>query len=307
MPSLGQTVYWNAPGVYRGLRRAYDKFLWSKVRGVLAAPSAAPDVTESLVQFDKLLRKYSGLQLDPYLFNDYENWNRAVARVQWLIQNLAELRENTRRVLEIGAGDGMVGKLLADYGHDVTLADFQDWRDPRAKHLPLLQGAIESGIDLPEASVDVVVSYNAFEHFEDPAACVRQLVRVVRPAGLMHFDFGPPFSAPFGMHCYRALPVPYCQFLFPESHVVEYIRSRGHDDLGKRMTELQPMNRWRLSQFDAAWTSSGCTVVSREIFHDRDFLHLVTRFPNSFRGRNLTVDDLTANRIRVTLRRPEIS
>ena len=50
------------------------------------------------------------------------------------------------------------------------------------------------------------------------------------------------------------------------------------------MTELQPMNRWRLSQFDAAWTSSGCTIISREVFHDMDFLDLVSRFPNSFRG-----------------------
>ena len=50
--------------------------------------------------------------------------------------------------LRSGAGDGMVGKLLADYGHDVTLADFQDWRDPRAAACRYFK-AIENRIDLP--------------------------------------------------------------------------------------------------------------------------------------------------------------
>ena len=305
MPSYGQILFSNAPGIYRTARRAYDARRRAKAASVLSAGTSKPNLAASTAQFESLAKQYAGLQFDPYRSNPYENWQRALTRVDWLIRNLPTMQTAGRSVVEVGAGDGMVGRLLADYGHNVTLSDFEDWRDPRAKHLPLLQGPLENGIDLPEKSIDLAVSYNAFEHFDDPAACAKRLYKLVRPGGLMHFDFGPLFCAPFGMHCHTGLPVPYCQFLFPEERILEHIRSRGHNDLGRTMTELQPMNRWRLAQFDAAWTGCGCKVLTREVFHETTHLDLVWRFPEAFSGRDLCVNDLTGARVRVTLQRPE--
>ena len=208
------------------------------------------------------------------------------------------------RAVEVGCGDGMAGRALADLGADVTLIDLDDWRDERAKGVPFHKGDACGRLPLPDAHADVAYSFNTFEHLHDPAAALAEMVRVVRPGGLVHLKFGPLFAGAWGLHAYKTLPVPYAQWVFSPGRLDQLLAERGVVDLGGDRDDLQPMNRWRLSQFEALFAASGCEAVARGRTVDAGSLWVVGRCPGAFEGRGLTFDDLVVKTVRVTLRKP---
>lgn len=184
------------------------------------------------------------------------------------------------------------------------LTDLEDWRDDRARSLAFHQGELESGLGLPDAHFDLLYSYNTFEHLRDPGACLRELARLCRPGGLIHLDFGPLFASAWGLHVYHTIRTPYAQFLYSEEFINRKLRELGIFDLGKERLAPQPLNRWRLAQFEELFRSVGCEMIEcSALLHSR-WLGLVSRYPASFAGRGLTVEDLTHATLRVTLRKP---
>jgi SAM-dependent methyltransferase len=199
----------------------------------------------------------------------------------------------------------MTGYLLAGFGHEVRLADTDDWRDTRAREVEFVACDLTLPGVLPGDRFDLVYSYNSFEHFDDPAAVLRNLVEACRPGGLLYFEFGPLYCGPWGLHAYRTLRMPYPQFLFSPEFIDRQLERLGIEDLGGKRTSLQPLNRWRLSQFRDLWTRSGCEVMRCDVaWVDASHLRVVTEFPEAFRGRGLAVEDLLAQSITVLLRKP---
>jgi SAM-dependent methyltransferase len=291
------------PTLHRLLRASYHRWQEARVARVLRQDGAT-DTSRAERDFEALQARYSQRRPNEYGYSAQQIWLRAADRAMFVVRELAPATEPGAAVLEAGGGDGMLGHLLAGFGHDVTLADMDDWRDQRAKHLPLLVGPLEQGLEVEDEHFDLVVSYNTFEHLDRPDKCLHELVRVTRPGGLIHLDFGPLFAAPFGMHCYRSIPIPYCQFLFSEPFTIERLKELGIYDLGGERETLQPMNRWRLHQFESLWADSGCEIIRYDVVHQHKGLELVHRYPEAFRGRDLVVADLTAAHIHVTLRKP---
>jgi SAM-dependent methyltransferase len=58
---------------------------------------------------------------------------------------------------------------------------------------------------------DTVVSLDGFEHYGDPAACLRLMHDMLRPGGRLFVAFGPTWFHPLGGHNFSA---------FPWSHVI---------------------------------------------------------------------------------------
>jgi SAM-dependent methyltransferase len=74
----------------------------------------------------------------------------------------------------------------------------------------------------PEASFDLVVSHDAFEHLGDPGRELREMVRVTRPGGRVVVKFGPTWSGPHGRHMsgtYRK-DRPWLHLMLPERSVM---------------------------------------------------------------------------------------
>ena len=69
------------------------------------------------------------------------------------------------------------------------------------------------------------------------------------------------------------------------------------------MLELQFTNRWRLSQYDRLWREASCEIVEVTRIIAQDYLGVIERFPDAFRGRSLTVDDVTTQGLRVVLKK----
>jgi SAM-dependent methyltransferase len=90
------------------------------------------------------------------------------------------------RLLDVGCGAGMVLRLAADRGADVTGIDASEallaHARSRVPGAPIVQGEIE---DLPfdDDSFDVVTGFNSFQYAARPLAALAEAVRVVAPGG----------------------------------------------------------------------------------------------------------------------------
>ncbi len=121
------------------------------------------------------------------------------------VLQLADLRRDMR-VLDFGCGLGWLSRCLATMGMAVVgvdvsaraLALARDWlaRDPLAPELRVEFRPFDS-VRLPveDASMDRVISFDAFHHVLDQAATLREMARVLRPGGLAVFhEPGPEHS-----------------------------------------------------------------------------------------------------------------
>ncbi len=271
----------------------------------ILANDAVVDVAEAELAFPVLRREYAGPP--EYGYGDRPNWLRGVERSRQLICYCPSF-EPRSRTLEVACGDGMTSVCLKSFGADVTLTDLADWRDSRARSLPFFAVDLTHATALPAAEVDLVFSYNAFEHFPDPARALELMLASLRPGGHLFVEFGPLYAGPWGLHAYRMLPMPFPQFLFSENFWQDRLReSGGVKDLGQDLGDLQPMNRWTVTQFEALFAGAGCDVLLMERISAQDHLDLVVRFPSSFQGRGLTLDDLTTHGLRVLLKKPVVT
>jgi SAM-dependent methyltransferase len=82
---------------------------------------------------------------------------------------------------------------------------------------------IGEALPLAAESIDLVLSYDVFEHVQDPEKCLAECFRVLKPAGLALLVF-PPYHHPTGAHlegyCSR---MPYMNVMFPDRVLLDAI------------------------------------------------------------------------------------
>ncbi|NYJ06054.1 class I SAM-dependent methyltransferase [Petropleomorpha daqingensis] len=97
------------------------------------------------------------------------------------------LGETPRRVLDLGAGTGLLTERLVAAGHEVVAVDpSAEMLAQLAARLPdvvLHVGAAEQ-IPLPDGEVDAVVAGQA-AHWFDPASAAPEIARLLRPGGVL--------------------------------------------------------------------------------------------------------------------------
>lgn len=98
------------------------------------------------------------------------------------------------RVLDAGCGWGrmLLGVLERHRGLDVTAVDLQEdalnigrnliGGESNGNRISWEQGNLE-GLDLPDDTFDIAYSARVFQHLDDPAGGVRELLRTVKPGG----------------------------------------------------------------------------------------------------------------------------
>ncbi len=296
---LKAAASWLPTPVVRPLRRYRDSMIKSRVEAILAR-NTAPQTAAAEADFDRLQREFNGVP--DYGFDFHNTWKRAVGRALELAEMLPD-KTHSYRVLEVGCGDAMTGYLLSTHGHQITVSDMDDWRDPMAKSLDFCKSILEQGLPYDSGAFDFIFSYNAFEHFNDPGVCFAELTRLVKPGGHIHLSFGPVYASAWGMHAASSLMMPYPQYLFSPEFTAAKLKATGIYDLGKNSDALQPMNRWTARQFCALWSGPKWRILKSDLWGPDDFLHMILRYPDSFTGRGLTFEDVITQAITVTLER----
>ena len=97
------------------------------------------------------------------------------------------LGEAPRRVLDLGAGTGLLTERLVAAGHEVVAVDpSAEMLAQLAARLPdvVLQVGAAERIPLPDDDVDAVVAGQA-AHWFDPATAAPEIARVLRPGGVV--------------------------------------------------------------------------------------------------------------------------
>jgi SAM-dependent methyltransferase len=116
--------------------------------------------------------------------------------VRWLVG------DDPCDVLDLGAGTGKLTRSLVALGHRVTAVEpLDEMRAELAAAVPgisAVKGSAEA-IPLPDSSLDVVTSAQAF-HWFDHAAALPEIARVLRPGGRLALvwnsrDDGDPWTA----------------------------------------------------------------------------------------------------------------
>ena len=135
-----------------------------------------------------------------------------IAEAPAILANLAVVLQSLAlspglRVLDFGAGSGWLSRWLTQLGCQVTLLDVSPTalsiarahytQHPVIGDQPSPQFLVFDGrrIDLPDASVDRIVCFDAFHHAANPDAMIREFARILTPGGLAGFaEPGPRHS-----------------------------------------------------------------------------------------------------------------
>lgn len=249
-------------------------------------------------ELDRLLNRYAWKRTrgDARLPRD-----KALARAVEILRATAPFVRDHPRYLDLACGDGLVGAALARGGRSVCALDLKPERfspEARSAGVDFHFGDAQS-TNLPDNSFDVVFSFDAFEHFLDPPAVLREVHRILKPGGVLYASFGPLYFSPQGAHQWTSVDVPYCHLLFRETDLNASAAARNNGPI------VRNVNKWHLGQFRRmlSGTAQQFDVLSCFEKFNTAFVELIEAYAPIFRARTTDFDDLIVRSIEVLLRK----
>lgn len=280
-----------------------DRKLKEKINSILNRPIKDKLCNSELGEneFRILQTKYKAR--DGYKYDRYNTWLRGICRAKEVI-NIDEIFKGEKlSILELCCGDGMVGKILNDYGHNVDQHDIDDWRDFRSKGLKFYKQDLTNCLSISGKKYDLIFSFNSFEHIPNPTQTLSDIKCHLRTGGYVYLEFGPLYNSPWGLHIYKTIFMPYPQFLFSADFINSKVAKLGINDLGGELLNIQPLNKWSYQRFEALWKESGFQLISKEVGKDFSCLNVIKEYPNSFLNKGLDLDEISTQWIRVVLKK----
>jgi SAM-dependent methyltransferase len=179
--------------------------------------------------------------------------------------------DHSLRYLDMGCGTGGLTLAFAMLGvRHITGVDFLPRNIERAEAHARQIGA-GRGVQficrdlrawVPEEKYDVLLSFDALEHIEDPEAFLRKMTDFIAPGGIAILAFGPLFHSPLGDHMWDffRLQIPWRGVLFSEQAVLRVRREcfRSTDPASNYREIAGGLNLMRYSEFlkhvrDTGW------------------------------------------------------
>lgn len=144
---------------------------------------------------------------------------------------------NGKVVLDFGCGYGEFVLAMAARGAKRVIGiDIQDnIEQGRRKALELgisnVEFVLGESHKIPENSVDVVTSHDAFEHFDNPREILMEMIRMTKPGGFILVKFGPTWMSPWGKHMFGTFRKdrPWIHLIFPEKSIMR-VHSVYHNE-----------------------------------------------------------------------------
>ena len=106
-----------------------------------------------------------------------------------------------KKVLDIGCGLGGYSRSFLKEGARVTCLDLSKDQFQPQKGLTFVQGDA-THTNFPDKSFDFVFCSSLIEHVKNPDKLIKEIRRVLKPAGYCYISF-PPFWSPVGGHQFK--------------------------------------------------------------------------------------------------------
>lgn len=189
---------------------------------------------------------------------------------------LKQVRGKT--VLDFGCGPGAEAIDLAHFGaRRVIGLDIRDdlLNTARERAQAAGVGDICCFTRQTHEPVDLVISIDAFEHFDDPAGILRIMDSLLKPEGEVMISFGPTWYHPLGGHLFSVFP--WAHLLFSERALLRW-RSGFRSDGATRFREVEGgLNQMTIRRFEKIVEMSPFRFVEFEavpirklrLFHNR--------------------------------------
>jgi len=193
-----------------------------------------------------------------------------------------------RTVIDFGCGTGTEAIELAErgaghvYGIDIVDRYLEAARKTAAD---AKCGNVTFARSPPEPA-DVIVSIDAFEHFDDPAGILKMMAQMLKPDGCVLASFGPTWYHPLGGHLFSVFP--WAHLVFTEKALCRW-RAHIRDDGAQRFSEVEGgLNRMTIGRFERLVRESSFRVerleavpirATRRLHHrtTREFLTAIVR------------------------------
>ena len=140
-----------------------------------------------------------GLNLPVPQGNPYKDRGQSKLGVLFGPEVFEELTDKT--VLDFGCGDGENCIELAQRGVKRVIGlDIQETCLAVAREEAARRGMVSKCqfVSHTDQQADVVLSTDAFDHFDDPAAILREMARLLQPTGYVLIEFGYTWYHPYG-------------------------------------------------------------------------------------------------------------
>ena len=155
-----------------------------------------------------------------------------------------------RSVIDFGCGKGEEAIELALRGAaHVTGVDIRESALDEARRSAMERGVADSCefVTSTDRKADVIISIDAFEHFDDPGAILEAMARLLKPDGAVLVAFGPPWLHPLGGHLFSVFP--WAHLIFTERALIRW-RTDFKSDGATRFREVEGgLNQMTVERF----------------------------------------------------------
>lgn len=208
-------------------------------------------------------RKRGDAGFNPATFDPaaYQNWRRKELETQFL-SNFSKADVEGKTVLDFGCGEGDLSMLAAEMGAQrvigrdlwpdrIASARERSAKSPLAIKPEFSVPPRSDAIDLPDASVDVILCFDVLEHVMEYATIVREWDRVLRPGGKI-LIWWVPWYHPYGPHIESLVPVPWAHVLFSERALLKTCaRIYAMPEFQPRLWDLDEQGRKKPNKWES--------------------------------------------------------
>lgn len=200
----------------------------------------------------------------------------------YLGDGLTDLIED-KTVIDFGCGEGADSVDLARFGAKKVIGiDIRQSVLEKAKAKAAAAGVEErcEFATSTDAKGDVIVSLDAFEHFENPGAILEIMYGLLKPGGCVMACFGPTWYHPLGGHLFSVFP--WAHLVFSEAALIQW-RSTIRADGATRFSEVSGgLNQMTIARFERLVGASKFEIERLETVPIRPLRNVHSRLTREF-------------------------
>jgi SAM-dependent methyltransferase len=171
-----------------------------------------------------------------------------------------------KSIIDFGCGDGSEAVELARKGASRVIGiDIRESVLQSARQKAFEEGLAETCqfASSTNERADIIVSIDAFEHFQDPAGVLRIMDALLKPTGEVIASFGPTWYHPLGGHLFSLFP--WAHLLFSEKALIRW-RSDFKMDGATQFSEVAGgLNQMTITKFSKLIEKSSFKIAALEL------------------------------------------